>query len=172
MRATRSFINSSQGERVCHQGLTTALFWNTVLLTSFLFPLDALPFIPSWHTQWRCCKNGFCNTSIFFRRVVSSKTTGHFLKNDKSLFENDRSFLHNRRVVFINTWGVWKSHRRKHKRIPRISFVKIPIFTLPHARTRTRTLTTGIFDFLLSQVSQNFHNILFFRILECGQDVF
>ena len=108
----------------------------------------------------------------FFRRIVSSKTTGHFSKNDGSLFENDRSFLHNRRVVFINTWGVWKSHRRKHKRIPRISFVKIPIFTRPHARTRTRTLTTGIFDFLLSQVSQNFHNILFFRILECGQDVF
>lgn len=125
--------------------------YSVILKLSFTHVLPVstwcLAFIPSCPPQWRCCKNGFCNTSIFFRRVVSSKMTGHFLKNDKSLFENDkslfendRSFLHNRRVVFMNTWGVWKSHRRKHKRIPRISFVKIPIFTLPHARTRTRTL--------------------------------
>ena len=113
-----------------------------------------LAFIPSWHPQWRCCKNKFCNTSIFFdvlffendvlffendglffkkRQVAFRKTTGHFLKTTGRFFTTDGSF-------FMNTWGVEKSHKRKHKRIPRISFVKIPIFTLPHARTRMRTL--------------------------------
>ena len=88
-----------------------------------------LAFILSWHTQWRCCKTHFCNTSIFFRRVVlrkwrvvlrkwrvvSSKTTCCFFKNDVlflrkrrvvsskmtcCFFENDVLFLQKRRVTF------------------------------------------------------------------------
>lgn len=58
-------------------------------------------------------KMDFATPPFFFdvlflrkRRVIFQKTTSHFSKNDGSLFENDRSFLHNRRVVFMNTWGV------------------------------------------------------------------
>ena len=133
---------------------TTALFRNSVLLTSFLFHLmpcfyffvtHPMEMLQKWilqhlHFFSTCC---FFENDVLFlrkRRLIFQKTTSHFSKNNGSLFENDRLFLHNRRVVFMNTWGVEKSHKRKHKRIPRISFVKIPIFTLPHARTRMRTL--------------------------------
>ncbi len=117
-----------------------------------------------------CC---FFENDVLFlrkRRVIFQKTTSHFSENDRSLFENDRSFLHNRRVVFMNTWGVEKSHKRKHKQTPRISFVKIPVITLPRAHAYAHT--TGVFAFLLSQVSQNFHNTLFFRALESNPGIF
>ena len=137
-------------------------------------PTWCLAFIPSWHTQWRCCKTHFCNTSIFFRRVVSSKTTCCFFENDVlflqkrrvvsskttcCFFKNDVLFLQKRRVtfskrqvVFYGCLGVEKQHRRKRKRIPRILFVKIPIITLPRAHAYAHI--TEVFIFLLSQVSQ------------------
>ena len=163
---------------------TTALFRNSVLLTSFLFHLmpcfyffvtHPMEMLQKWilqhlHFFSTCC---FFENDVLFlrkRRLIFQKTTSHFSKNNGSLFENDRSFLHNRRVVFMNTWGVEKSHKRKHKRIPRISFVKIPVITLPRARTYAHT--TGVFAFLLSQVSRYFHNTLFFRTLECNPGIF
>ena len=119
-----------------------------------------LAFIPSWHTQWRCCKNEFCNTSIFFdvlflrkRRVVSSKTTCCFFKNDVLFFQKRRVTFSKWQVVFYGCLGVEKQHRRKRKRIPRILFVKIPIITLPRAHAYAHI--TGVFIFLLSQVSQS-----------------
>ena len=125
-----------------------------------------LAFIPSWHTQWRCCKNEFCNTSIFFdvlffendvlflqkRRVVFSKTTCCFFENDVLFLQKRRVTFSKRQVVFYGCLGVEKQHRRKRKRIPRILFVKIPIITLPRAHAYAHI--TGVFIFLLSQVSQ------------------
>ena len=92
-------------------------------------------------------KMDFATPPFFFavlfprkRRVVSSKTTCHFLKNDKSLFEKRQVVSSQPTGRFYEYLESGKSHKIKHKRIPRISFVKIPMFTLPHARTRTRTL--------------------------------
>ena len=116
--------------------------------------------------QWRCCKNEFCNISIFFRRVVlrkrrvvlrkrrvvSSKVTCCFFKNDVLFLQKRRVTFSKRQVVFYGCLGVEKQHRRKRKRIPRILFVKIPIITLPRAHAYAHI--TGVFIFLLSQVSQ------------------
>ena len=156
---------------------TTALFRNSVLLTSFLFHLMPCFYFFVTHPmemlqKWILQHLHFFSTCCFFENDVLflRKRRLIFQKNDKSLFEKQRVTLWKRQVVFMNTWGVEKSHKRKHKRIPRISFVKIPVVTLPRARTYAHT--TGVFAFLLSQVSRYFHNTLFFRILECNQGIF
>ena len=135
------------------------------------------PFVPP---PMRCCKNEFCNTSIFFdvlffendvlffendvlffendvlflrkRRVVSSKMTCCFFENDVLFFQKRRVTFSKRQVVFCGCLGVEKQHRRKRKRIPSILFVKIPIISLPRAHAYAHI--TGVFIFLLSQVSQ------------------
>ena len=140
-------------------------------------PMEMLQnsFLQHLHFFSTCC---FLENDVLFlrkRRVVSSKTTCCFFKNDVlflqkrrvvsskmtcCFFENDVLFLQKRRVtfskrqvVFYGCLGVEKQHRRKRKRIPRILFVKIPIITLPRAHAYAHI--TGVFIFLLSQVSQS-----------------
>ncbi len=129
-----------------------------------------------------CCF--FENDVLFLRkwRVVSSKTTCCSSKTTCCFFENDVLFLQKRRVtfskrqvVFYGCLGVEKQHRGKRKRIPRILFVKIPIITLPRAHAYAHI--TGVFIFLLSQVSQpswylsivQTVTVVFRRILTIGQ---
>ena len=87
------------------------------------------------------------------RRVVSSKTTCCFFKNDVLFLQKRRVTFSKRQVVFYGCLGVEKQHRRKRKRIPRILFVKIPIISLPRAHAYAHI--TGVFIFLLSQVSHS-----------------
>ena len=97
----------------------------------------------------------------FFRRVVSSKTTCCFFKNDVLFLRKWRVTFSKWQVVFYGCLGGEKQHRRKRKRIPRILFVKIPIITLPRAHAYAHI--TGIFCFLLSQVSHYKDITLYFN---------
>ena len=83
-----------------------------------------------------------------------SKTTSHFLKNDKSLFGK-------RRVVLLD--------KRKGKRtvgkteIENEKLICENTYNQPLSRVRARAHITGVFVFLLSQVSQDICKRLLFK---------
>ena len=129
-----------------------------------------LAFIPSWHTQWRCCKNEFCNTSIFFDvlflrkwRVVSSKTTCCFFKNDVSLFQNDRSFS-------MDVWE-WKNNIEERENEYQEFYLWKYLYSPFLARTRTRT-SQEFLSFCCHKCHSLLSNSLLFSLLRLILDVF
>ena len=98
--------------------------------------------------------------------IHPSKTTSYFLKNDGSLFRKRRvtfqkttgHFLENDGLFFTDALMLPNVQRHIAKFIlgidyptPRIGIVKIPIIDIPRARMYAHI--TGVFCFLLSQVS-------------------
>ncbi len=80
------------------------------------------------------------------RRVTFQKTTGHFSKNDGSLFTDALMLRNIQRHIVKLILGI-------DYPTPRIGFVKNPIIDIPRARMYAHI--TGVFCFLLSQVSHD-----------------
>ena len=140
------------------------LLCNILIVFSLFFDLSSLTFCT---TPWFLCLNNpiyayiyagcvlnfsrFTSIVGFFsqkRRLVFHKTTGRFLQSDV-LFSSKR------RVVFIKTTLhvlMWRNQSVQCKSKARISKCE-NTYVNPLSRTHAYTRITGVFLFLLSQVS-------------------
>ena len=145
--------------------LSSLTFCTTPWLLSFNNPLYAYIYAGCvcWIFSLFPSMGSFPKNDVLFspkRRVVFIKTTCCF-------HQNDVLFSSNRRLVFPKTtgrfWGQWM--RRKEKEQKRN--VKIPITTLSHARTRTRTLQEFLY-FCCHKCHAVIGKCLFLRVLWCS----
>lgn len=104
------------------------------------------------------------------QRLVLKKTTSHFLKNDRSLFEKRRVTFLKRQVVLLD--------KRKGKRtvgeteIENEKLICKNTYNQPLSRARVYAHITGVFVFLLSQVSQGICKCLSSRQVGISQTYF
>ena len=98
------------------------------------------------------------------------KTTYRFMKNNVSFYEKQRVVLMKTTCRFMKNNGLFSVNVRRPKTISEPSIknrifrsVKIPTITPFRAHAYARI--TGVFAFLLSQVSHPNHNILYLRLL-------
>ena len=105
------------------------------------------------------------------QRVVLWKTTCRFVRNNVSFYEKQRvvlrettcRFVRNNVSFFRTQWRGNGRHRKVQIEKRRNWIVKIPIKPSPRAYAHARV--TGVFAFLLSQVSQDNCNLLVFKPL-------